>query len=360
MTISPNHVWSDLPVSPGTILEEVIEAKGMTQKELAGRMGRPPQVVNEIIRAKKAITPETALELEKVLGMSAQLWVNLEAVYRMTLARNQERARLEREAASLSGFPVREMEKRGWIPKFREKADQARAVLEFLGIASFREPWSQTAAAFRITGGVQFSPEALGVWLKKGEIDGQSITTSDYDRAKFLSAIEEVRFLTSEPPEVFLPGLTELFADAGVAFVITKEFPKSGANGAARWIGPKKALIQLSLKWKWADVFWFTVFHEAGHILSHEHRNFVEGIPSDADNRTEDQANQFAANSLIPEQAWNTFVENHDWSGLAVRQFSEGQGIAPGIVVGRMHHEKVLPYSQLTALKQRFVWIDAK
>ena len=359
MTISPNHVWSDLPVSPGTILEEELEARGLTQKGLARRMGRPPQTVNEIIRAKKAITPETALELEKVLGMSAELWVNLEAVYRMTLARNAERTRLEEEAVWLSKFPVREMEKRGWIPKFRDNADKTRAVLQFLGIASFREPWSQTAAAFPITGGVQFSPEALGVWLKKGEIDGQQMGTQDYDRAKFLAAIGEVRFLTSEPPEVFLPRLTELFADAGVAFVITKEFPKSGANGAARWIGPKKALIQLSLKWKWADVFWFTVFHEAGHILSHEHRNFVEGISTDAENRSEeDEANQFAADFLIPKQAWNVFAEDHDWSGPAVQQFAEGHGIHPGIVVGRMHHEKLLPYNRLTALKQRLVWAD--
>ena len=359
MTISADHVWSDLPVSPGSVLEEEIEARSMTQKELAGRMGRPPQVVNEIIRAKKAITPETALELEKVLGMSAQLWINLESAYRMTLARNQERARLEQEAISLSGFPVREMEKRGWIPKFREKADKARAVLEFLGIASFREPWSQAAAAFRITGGGQYSSEALGVWLKKGEIDGHGIKTEDYDRDRFLAAIGEGRFLTSEPPEVFLPRITELFAGAGVAFVMTKEFPKSSANGAARWIGPKKALIQLSLKWKWADVFWFTVFHEAGHILSHEHRNFVEGISTDAENRSEEaEANQFAADFLIPKQAWNVFAEDHDWSEPAVRQFAEGYGIHPGIVVGRMHHEKLLPYSQLTALKQRFVWTD--
>ena len=359
MTISANHVWSDLPVSPGTILEEELEARGMTQKELAKRMGRPPQVVNEIIKSKKSITPETALELEKVLGMSAQLWVDLETVYRMTLARNAERTRLEEEAVWLSKFPVREMEKRGWIPRSRDKVDKTRAVLQFLGIASFREPWSQTAAAFRITGGGQYSPEALGVWLKKGEIEGQRAETRDYGRDRFLGAIDDARALTLEPPEVFLPKITELFADAGVAFVITKEFPKSGANGAARWIGPRKALIQLSLKWKWSDVFWFTVFHEAGHILSHERRNFVDGISTDAENRTEeDEADRFAANFLIPKQAWSVFAESHDWSGPAVRQFAEGHGIHPGIVVGRMHHEKLLPYSQLTALKKRFVWTD--
>ena len=331
----------------------------MTQKELAKRMGRPPQVINEIIKSKKSITPETALELEKVLGMSAQLWVDLETVYRMTLARNAERTRLEEEAVWLSKFPVREMEKRGWIPRSRDKVDKTRAVLQFLGIASFREPWSQTAAAFRITGGGQYSAGGAGRLAQ----ERRNRRTTGRNQGLWPRPVPRCNRRCpgahlGAPGSVFAK-ITELFADAGVAFVITKEFPKSGANGAARWIGPRKALIQLSLKWKWSDVFWFTVFHEAGHILSHERRNFVDGISTDAENRTEeDEADRFAANFLIPKQAWSVFAESHDWSGPAVRQFAEGHGIHPGIVVGRMHHEKLLPYSQLTALKKRFVWTD--
>ena len=97
MTISEHQVWSDLPISPGSVLEEEIEARAMAQEELARRMGRPPQVVNGIIKAKKSITPETALELEKALGMQAQVWVNLESVYRMSKAKNEERERLRVE-----------------------------------------------------------------------------------------------------------------------------------------------------------------------------------------------------------------------------------------------------------------------
>ena len=92
-TTSRNIVHSDLPVSPGSVLEEEIMVRGMTQKELARRMGRPPQVINEIIRAKKSITAETALELEKALDMPAQFWLNLESAYRLTLARNREHGR---------------------------------------------------------------------------------------------------------------------------------------------------------------------------------------------------------------------------------------------------------------------------
>ena len=93
MTTNNRRVWSDLPIPPGEVLEEELEARGMTQKELATRMGRPAQAINEIIRGKKAITPETAIGLEGVLGIDAEFWTNLESSYRLTLARNRERGR---------------------------------------------------------------------------------------------------------------------------------------------------------------------------------------------------------------------------------------------------------------------------
>ena len=359
MTISKNQVWSDLPISPGSVLEEEIEARAMTQKELARRMGRPPQVVNEIIKAKKSITPETALALEKVLGIPAQVWVNLESVYRMTKAKNDERERLQQEASALSRFPVKEMAKHGWIPANRQREDKVRALLEFLGVASLQEPWSQTVAAFRITGGGNYSPDALGVWLKKGEIDARKMSTADYDEARFRAAMDEIRDMTTETPDAFLPRMIELCAGAGVAFVLTKELPKSGANGAARRLGPHKRLIQLSLKWKWADVFWFTFFHEAGHILLHGTRSFVDvteigssGTPE------EDQANRFAADFLVNEKDWDAFIREQDWTEPSVRRFAENVGVHPGIVAGRLHHEKLAPYNRLTALKDRFAWVE--
>ena len=359
MTISEHQVWSDLPISPGSVLQEEIEARAITQKELARRMGRPPQVVNEIIKAKKSITPETALELEKVLGMPAQMWVNLESVYRMTRAKNEERERLRQEASALSRFPVKEMAKHGWIPALRQPEDRVRALLEFLGVASLQEPWTQTAAAFRITGGGNYSADALGVWLKKGEIDAGKMATADYDEPRFRVAMGEIRNMTEDTPEVFLPRMIDLCADAGVAFVLTKELPKSGANGAARWLGSRKGLIQLSLKWKWADVFWFTFFHEAGHILLHGNRSFVDGTETGSSGAPEeDEANRFAANFLVNEREWDEFIQERDWSEPAVRRFAENAGIHPGIVAGRLHHEKLVTYNRLTALKDRFAWVE--
>ena len=359
MTISASHVWSDLPVSPGSVLEEEIKARGISQKELARRMGRPPQVVNEIIKAKKSISPETALELEKVLGMPAQLWVNLESVYRMTIARNRDRVRLEEAVAELSRYPVKDIEKRGWIPKFEEKTDTVRALLEFLGIASFRGVRLPPAAALRLTGGDQFSNEALEVWLRKGEIDGQRTQTADYDREFFLDSLKKIRHLTTDSPDNFLPKITELCADAGVAFVVTRELPKSGAIGAARWLGPRKGLIQLSLKWKWADVFWFTFYHEAAHLFLHEKQTFVEGPQTGKPGKPEeDEADRFAADVLIPRDDWGAFVEGRNWSEQAVLGFAQDSEVHPGIVVGRLQHLKLLPSNRLTTLKSKYKWVE--
>ena len=90
MTTESSRVASDMAISPGEVLQEEIEARGMSQKELAARLGRPPQVINEIIRAKEAVTPDTAIGLGKVLGMNPQYWIRLETDYRMTVVRNRE------------------------------------------------------------------------------------------------------------------------------------------------------------------------------------------------------------------------------------------------------------------------------
>ncbi len=91
MATSSHSTWSDHAVSPGSVLKEEIEYRGMTQKELAALMGRPTQVINEIILGKKAITPTTASEIQNALGISAQFWLNLETAYRTTLAKQEAR-----------------------------------------------------------------------------------------------------------------------------------------------------------------------------------------------------------------------------------------------------------------------------
>ncbi len=359
MTIDDGReVYSDLAIPPGETLADEIAARGMTQTELAARLGRPVQVVNEIIRAKKAITDDTALGLEKVLGIPAVFWVNLEQNYRMTRARFRERDRLHAEEEWLDELPVKEMENRGWIEVGRNAQEKVRALLQFFGVANVSAYRKTTEVlGFRISDNAKLSPGALAAWLRKGELEAQAIDTRPFDPALLLRAAHETRTMTEEPPQVFAPRLTELFADAGVAFVVIPELPKTGANGVARWLTDRKALIQLNLRYKWQDIFWFTVFHEICHVLKHGHQNIIiEGI--DKHGPFEEEANEWAANFLVPADAWTEFQGRAPFTKSDVISFARQLAISPGIVVGRLQRERRLKYSQMTDLKGRFAWRD--
>ncbi len=356
------RTWSDLPVPPGEVLSEEIEALGMSQKDLASALDRPVQVVNEIINAKKAITQETALELERVLGIGAHVWAGLESTYRMTLARNREREQLRSAQAWLTELPINAMAKFGWVSKARDKEEQVREILRFFGVANVSAYRRRTPiVGFRFTEKATVSAGALAAWLRKGETEARVMETRDFNTDRLYEAALEARALTITNPDVFVPRLKLLFADAGVAFVIVPELPKTGANGVARRLAPSKALIQLNLRYKWADIFWFTLFHEVAHLLKHNKGRSIivdgEGISSDA--AIEDEANHWAGDFLINADMWRGFASMGGFTRDAIKRFAAEAGVAPGIVVGRLHRERLLPYSRMADLKERFAWVEA-
>jgi addiction module HigA family antidote len=357
VTNATTRVWSDLAVPPGELLQEELGAIGMTQQEFAMRTGRPAQVINEIIRDKKRITHETALEFEKVLGIPAYFWVNLEADYQLTQARLRDQEELRRQEEWLKEFPVREMEKREWIPRHTEKIDKVRELLRFLGAASF-PAWRhtmETVLGYRITPHANVSEGALAVWLRKGELEGRERDTASYDETRLRQALSVVRTLTMEEPEAFVPRTQDLCGEAGVAVVFIPELPRSGAHGAARWLTQEKGLIQLSLRRKTNDHLWFTFFHEACHVLRHRVREIhIDGL--NGGDAAEEEANTFARDVLIPPGAWAAFVQEGALGRADVMRFARDVGIAPGIVVGRLQHEGLIAWTALNDLKVRFGW----
>lgn len=348
-----------IPIAPGEYLRDELSARHMSQMELAKRMGRPAQVVNEIVNRKKALTEETALELERVLGTPASVWVELEASYQLALARRAEARDLKRQAIWLDYFPVRAMERRGWIEPQSSPEDRVRALLGFFGIASF-DTWEehQRALGFRISGKAKIDTGALAAWVRRGEIEGAGVVAKPYDERRFRDVLGLARELTTQPPESAWPELERACADAGVAAVVVPEFPKIRANGVARWLTPIKALVQLNLRYSWADIFWFTFFHEAAHVLIHDTRKvFVEIEGNPLRDPQESEADQVAEELLIPSDAWEGFVLNLEFDAKSVEAFASQIGVHPGIVVGRLQHVELVPWrSSLYSLRSRLAW----
>lgn len=361
LTFTPDYISP-----PGETLEDVLDERGMTQAELADRTGLSRKTVNEIIKGKAPITSDTALHLERVLGVPARFWNAREHQYREALARQEETEKLTQHSDWVNGFPYREMANMGLVAWVDGRAKDAvprrgRELLDYFGVASpeqWQHVWLQPSAAFRKALTFTSNPEPVSAWLRYGEkVALEKLETRPYDEKRFKAVLHEIRGLTRESPEVFCERMVRGCADAGVAVVFTPQLPKARISGATQWLRPDLALVQLSLRYRTNDHFWFTFFHEAAHILLHGKRDvFLEGSDDKSEQEKEEEANRWAASFLIPEAKMNAFLARGEWSHEAVLSFAEDVGIAPGIVVGQLQHREFIPYTHLNGLKQKFEW----
>jgi HTH-type transcriptional regulator/antitoxin HigA len=353
-----NEYRPDEVSPPGETLRELLQGKSMPQSELATRMGRPIKTISEIVNGKAAITPATALQLEFVLGVPASFWVQREHHYREHLARVELAQRLDQQVEWAERLPYRELQRLGCVPATRVPLDRMRKLLEFFGVAS-PEQWRQwhrsLEVAFRKSASFEVDQYALSAWLRAGVLEAERIECEQYDERRFLRALREARRLTREPPRVFHPELTRICASAGVAVVLVPELTGSRASGATRWLSSKKALIQLSLCYRTDDHLWFAFFHEAAHILHHGRRSiFIE--TNDHEGDTENEANRWAADLLIPPSRFAELASGGYRRKARLMEFAANVGVSSGIVVGRLQHEGLLPHTHCNDLKQRFCW----
>lgn len=353
-TFSPDWVSS-----PGDTILDLLEERGWKQNEFAERIGFTTKHVSYLINGKSALTEDAAIKLERVLGSTARFWMSREVQYREALARESAIEALEADVDWLKELPIANMVRFGWINKYTKKAEQVSELLKFFGVASvdaWRSQYAEPLAAFRTSEKQPKAPGAVAAWLRQGERQANQMVTASFDKAGFRSALDDLRAFTQETdPQVFMPAIVEACAGVGVAVVFEPVPAGCPASGATRWIGSDKALLMLSFRYKTHDHFWFSFFHEAAHLLLHGKKMlFIE--TKELDNTHEDQANDFAANILIPKQdAEQLAMLNH--TDAAIRSFAKRVGVAPGIVVGRMQNEGLLPWGTLlNRLKVHYEW----
>jgi len=353
--MTENQYVPDSVSPPGETLAELLEERGITQAQLSKQMGRPRKTINEILHGKAELTSETALQLEHVLHVPADFWVRREADYRAHLARKKEGASLKAQAARvLRGLPYRAMQKAGWIDSNKDRVSILRELLRFFRVGSFEQLVPGTllgAAAFRRSDKYRSDPVALAAWLRRGEMLAELAPPGAYRREVFLDALKRIRPLTVAGPQEGLEKAQEECRKAGVIVLVVPELKGACVSGAARWV-MGRPVIQLSLRYRTDDHLWFTLFHEAGHIVLHADVGQFLDEDKGPTSSKEVEANEFAKDTLVPPQEWRRFVESGRVTERAILQFSNVQGIAPGIVVGRLQHEKAIQFSTLNHLKR--------
>jgi HTH-type transcriptional regulator / antitoxin HigA len=342
---------------PGEMLRWVLESRGIKIVDFARRCGRPTKTISEIISGKTIITPETALQFERVLNESAGYWLSLEASYQIQKARKKDAsvASSERAAEWVKQFPIADMVKANFLPNKTNQAEKVEQLLRFFGvsnISAWENIWESriNLAHFKQQTHHKIDPSAVAVWLRQGEIDANNTVTSNYDEILFKNSLSRIRKLTLKSWKNSKEELKKICSEAGVALAFVPMIKKSGLRGAAYWAHKDKAVIILSDHGKSAERVWFTFFHEAAHILLHSKKAVFIDQKNDgsADNKIEEEANSFAAEYLIPstmidelKKLYGTKVSHV--GRQEIKKFAESYEVSGGLLVERLQHEEIIP-----------------
>ena len=346
----------DWASAPGTTIAAILAQRGMSTSDLATKLGEPAGVVDQLIKGEERIGSRSAEALAKALGGSPTFWLSRERRFLDAMGRL--------EADWVDDFPVEDMVKFGWIPSLSSSSGVAATLLNYFSVPSvtaWRTKYSslEHAVAFRMSPSFTSHPAAVAAWLRQGEIEAEAMSCAPWSRERFLAAFPRIRELTRlRRPEHFLPKLRELCAECGVAVVVVQAPDGCRASGAARLLSPTLGVIQLSFRYLTDDHFWFTFFHEAGHLVLHGEKGlYLEGVePVSA--QDEEEANHFAVQSLIPDRL-QPALRSLRASTFDVLRFASEAGVAPGIVVGQLQYLGIVPRNQLNRLKRRFQWESA-
>jgi HTH-type transcriptional regulator / antitoxin HigA len=345
----------DYAISPGETLKEVMESLNMAQKELAIRTGLTVQSLNRIFKGDQPISYETANKLELATGVPARMWNNLEAQYREQLAKAKERKQLETDLDWLKTIPTQELIQRKAIEPQKENVLLLRETLKFYGLSSvsaWKYIWAKPAVAARRSLCFETCPGPASAWIRLGEIQAYRIDCLPFDKNIFTRALEKIRLLTVKNPEEFIPETIQFCADSGVALALVPEMKKVPWNGATKWLSASKAMILLNLRGKMEDHFWFSFFHEAGHVLYDSKKDLYINDGS-LDDPREHEANEFAADILIPRDR-DPEIASLKTKEDIIRLANELK-ISPGIVAGRFQH-LTQKWSYFNGLKRKFQW----
>ena len=342
---------------PGDDIKETLDYYKMSQAKLAARMGKTTSKIHDIITGKEPITVSTAVQLEKVLGRSAQYWLNRESNYREKLFRLEQEEFLEVCKGWLKEQPYKQLKECGYLKAKDIGVAMVEETLQFYGVAS-PEQWETIYVKEYAMASYRKSPahkDALGsmaAFLRIGEIEMRKLALAEFNKTNFKNILQVARDMSAKHPKDFKKRLQKLCADAGVAIVYTMCLPKAPVSGATRWIG-KNPLIQLTDRHKTADHFWFTFFHEAGHVLLHGRKEiFLEDFEGyKEDKQKEKEADEFASKWLLPENFIDDLPEN--FTEDDVLKIAKQYKTHAGIVVGRLQHLGIAQYHFGNSLKKK-------
>ena len=345
----PTETASDsTSVSPGDLIRREMKTRNWTQAELARVLGRPLPTVNEILKGKRAIMPEMARALAEAFGIPAEVWMQKEALYRLSLAEGdyqgvRKRARLYEMA------PIAELKKRGWITDSEEAENLELDLMRFFEVESLDQEPKISTAMRKADGHDELTP-AQRAWCFRVKQLARTLIVQPFDRSRLDECQADLRRLAAYPVES--RKVASLLATYGIRLVIVEPLTGSKIDGVAMWLDESSPVIGLSLRFDRIDGFWFTLCHEFAHIKHGDALSVDSDLtgqdhsPSAAKDPIERRADEAASTMLIPADEMKSFIlrVGPQYSKDRIVQFAHRIKIHPGIIAGQLQHRGEIGY----------------
>lgn len=351
----------ELIIHPGETIADVLEDRGITQVELASRTGVSPAYVSNVIAGKKGISANFAMGLEYALGVPRSFWLNLQANYEAELLKVNEEQTIteeERQAREELKDIVKYLRKKGMIP-VQEKKDESilslRKVLQISNIANLKE--MIPSGAFRMAANTAVNPYVLGAWIRLCQISGsRESMPAKFDKKTMPDLVNEIKYIMCRKDADLQKDLKETMGKYGIDFSVAKNFRGAPVQGYISQRNDGIYQMVLTIRGAFADIFWFSLFHEIGHIVNGDIGKTSRFIDDGSDSEKESAADRFAGNMLLTPESYKTFVEQGDFSIEAIQEYAQTQNVMPYIVIGRLQKEKFLDYRTHSGYKLRYKW----
>lgn len=353
---------------PGYYVKDYMDEMGITQEELAKRLQTTPKYISDLVNGRINLTDEMVLRLSIMFGTSMKLWLNLNETYTEKKLEIERREKNAQECELVKKIDYKFWIELGVVKATRVTMEKVQELQKYFRVSSLAV-LEQRDFLVQYRTGVQEVKDInvinANAWVQTAINVGSQMDVELFDKKKLIGFIPEIRKMTTQKPEVFYPKLKELLASCGVALVLLPNLKNCGVNGAVKWFGKEKVVLALNDRRKYADTFWFALFHELGHVLQQRIKVLLVSEKNKAGletneliQRLENDADEFSQDVLIPRIKYNDFVCKNQgcFTEEKIRGFAKEIDILPGIVVGRLQRDQYLGYqTALNAMKIKYV-----
>lgn len=347
-----NQYYPESVTHPGEILLEALEERELGAKEFAVRTGKPEKTITAVLKGESAITPDMAVLFERVLKIPTHFWMEAQRNFDEYQARVNYQIAIEEAQDWARTFPYAKMANFGWVPKTLKIKEKVVNLFNYFEVASIKA-WDdyyinqKLQVAFRISLKDHENATAIASWLRQGELQAELLSAPKFEKPKLKKLLPEIKKIMAVQPDDFFEQLQSLCLTAGIKVIHTPCLPRTAIHGSTRWIN-NVPLIQLSGRYRRNDIFWFTFFHEVGHILLHGKKYIsIENVAYAGENEDyEAEADTFASNIILSEKEEAEICSNRQLATDDIVRYANKFGTHPASIIGRLQYKEVIAYGQ--------------